>query len=147
MNKNIEIIEKLRNKGFRITPQREKILEIFLHLPAGYHLSAEDLQIILLQNQVKISLATLYRTLKLLVSNGFLRELDFGEDHKHYEYSSSNTPHHHLVCLNCGMTLEFDDENLLNCAKNISLKQDDFQVFDYQFKIFGLCKNCQANNQ
>jgi Fur family ferric uptake transcriptional regulator len=147
MTTNTEIINKLRNKGFRITPQREKILEIFLYLPEGYHLSAEDLQVILFQNSVKISLATLYRTLKLLVTNGFLRELDFGEDHKHYEYSSSNTPHHHLICLNCGLTVEFNDNKLMKCAKEAAIRQDCFQVLDYQFKIFGLCINCQSNNK
>jgi len=144
-----DIIENLRNKGYRITPQRERILEIFLHLPEGYHLSAEDLQVILLQNNIKISLATLYRTLKFLAANGLLRELDFGEDHKHYEYNSTSTPHHHLICLNCGLTVEFHDDKILKCAKNAALKYNNFQVLDYQFKIFGLCNTCQnlaANN-
>lgn len=145
MNATKEIIDNLRKKGYRITPQREKILEVFLHLPEGYHLSAEDLQIILLQNDTKISLATLYRTLKFLASNGLLRELDFGEDHKHYEFNSTNVPHHHLICLNCGMTVEFNDEKLLNCAKDAASNQDNFQVLDYQFKIFGLCSKCQNN--
>ncbi|MDD3012786.1 MAG: Fur family transcriptional regulator [Candidatus Gastranaerophilales bacterium] len=144
MNTTKKIIDNLRKKGYRITSQREKILEIFLHLPDEYHLSAEDLQIILLQNNVKISLATLYRTLKFLASNGLLRELDFGEDHKHYEYNSANKPHHHLICLSCGLTTEFNDEKLLNCAKDAALNLSNFQVLDYQFKIFGLCANCQG---
>jgi Fur family ferric uptake transcriptional regulator len=143
MNIAKEIIDNLREKGHRITSQREKILEVFLHLPEGYHLSAEDLQIILLQNDTKISLATLYRTLKFLASNGLLRELDFGEDHKHYEFNSSKKPHHHLICLNCGLTVEFNNEKLLDCAQDAASKQSNFQVIDYQFKIFGLCESCQ----
>src|SRR5262249_53553452 len=75
----------LRAKGFRLTPQREKILDIFYELPAGEHLSAEELQEHLQKESSDISLATSYRTLKLLASLGVLRELDFAEQHKHYE--------------------------------------------------------------
>ena len=140
-----KIVNKLREKGYRITPQREKILELFMELPEGSHLSAEDLHALLLQNQIKISLATLYRTLKFLVLNSLLRELDFGEDHKHYELSSVKKHHHHLICNNCGMTIEFHDEKLIKMAKSIAEKQNRFKGLDYQFKIFGLCEKCSSN--
>ena len=141
MTSKIKIVKNLREKGYRITPQREKILELFLELPEGDHLSAEDLQELLLQNNIKISLATLYRTLKFLVLNSHLRELDFGEDHKHYELNSQKK-HHHLICNKCGLTIEFNDEKLIKLAKSTAEKQNKFKGFDYQFKIFGLCEKC-----
>ena len=144
MPENKEIFENLRKKGHRITPQREQILELFHNLPEGDHLSAEDLQKILLENNIRISLATLYRTLKFLAMNGLLRELDFGEDHKHYELSSANKQHHHLICSSCGETFEFNDKNLFKLAQKVALAENNFHVQDYQFKIFGLCGNCQG---
>lgn len=143
MSEKLEIFENLRLKGHRITSQREQILEIFMDLPDGEHLSAEDLQKILLENDIKISLATLYRTLKFLSQNGLLRELDFGEDHKHYELILNNQFHHHLICNKCGITTEFENEELINLAKSYITQKNNFEVHDYQFKIFGLCKNCK----
>lgn len=145
MQNKAKIFDNLRKKGHRITPQREKIMEIFLKLPEGYHLSAENLQTLFKEEKIEISLATLYRTLKFLSSNGLLRELDFGEDHKHYELNSLNKKHHHhLICNGCGSTIEFDDENLIDFAKNAIAQKNNFFVIDYQFKIFGLCEKCQC---
>ena len=143
--KKKEIIEEFRKKGYRITPQREQILELFLELPEGDHLSAEELQTLMQDNDIRVSLATLYRTLNFLAGNGFLRELDFGEDHKHYELTT-NQYHHHLICNKCGITIEFNNEKVINLAKNVAEAQNNFIVLDYQLKIFGLCQNCQDSN-
>jgi Fur family ferric uptake transcriptional regulator len=142
MLKNIEKLEELRKKGFRITPQREQILEFFKNMPDGDHLSAEELHSLLDKNNIKISLATLYRSLKFLVEHGFLRELDFAETHKHYEYTSPDSHHHHLICSKCGRTIEFEDEGLFELVKKID-NQYNFYVTDYQFKIFGICSECR----
>lgn len=143
MENKAEIYSELRQKGHRITPQREKILDLFYNLPEGDHLSAEDLQALLKDRGVNISLATLYRTLRFLSIHGLLRELDFGEDHKHYELNLGTEFHHHLVCNLCGTTQEFSDEGLVEAAKLIVSSKNNFKVLDYQFKIFGLCGNCQ----
>ncbi|MBY0404732.1 MAG: transcriptional repressor, partial [Cyanobacteria bacterium] len=95
-----ELSQNLREKGFRLTPQREKIIDIFFYLAEGEHLSAEDLHLMLREENSDISLATSYRTLKLLASIGVLRELDFAEDHKHYELiRNPEDPHHHIICV------------------------------------------------
>lgn len=138
-----EVFENLRKQGHRITPQRQRILELFQTLPEGNHLSAEELQELLRKQDIKISLATLYRTLKFLTSNGLLRELDFGEEHKHYEISTSNKPHHHLICNKCGATIEFENQRLFKYAQEAAFKENGFIIKDYQFKIFGICKYCQ----
>lgn len=147
---NDEKLYKLRQEGYRITPQRKQLLDFFHELPEGEHLSTEELHKKLLDKKIKISLATLYRSLKFLAENGFIRELDFGEDHKHYELSDPNKPHHHhLVCNQCGLTVEFDDKNLYEFALKIAGEQNNFEIKDYQFKIFGNCKKCsdKQNNQ
>ena len=131
----------LRQKGFRITPQREKILDIFFDLPEGDHLSAEDLQNRLKSDSSDISLATSYRTLKLLASLDVLRELDFGEDQKFYELvrDESDFEHQHILCIDCGATKEFTSEELFCMAQNIAARLK-FELIDTQLKLVGHCK-------
>lgn len=133
----------LRRRGYRVTPQRERILQVFHELPIGTHLSAEELYQRLSAQEPKISLATAYRTLKLLASLGVLREVDFAEGHRHYEINREDTPHQHMICVECGKTIEFAGEEL-DAAGRATAKQFGFAVLDVQFKIFGLCSACQA---
>ena len=136
-----QVLENLRKKGYRITAQREKILKIFTYLPPGDHLSAEDLHGKLIADGMNVSLATAYRTLKLLSSLGLLRELDFAEGHRHYELKQEDLPHQHIICTKCGKTLEFEDHFLEDAGQKIGAKYD-FEVVDAQFKIFGECPEC-----
>ncbi len=144
MESREELTSVLRNKGFRLTPQREKILDIFYTLPEGEHLSAEDLQNILRRENSDISLATSYRTLKLLASLGVLRELAFAEDHKHYELVrfESGVQHQHIICVECGSTEEFTCVEVFQTAVEIA-QSHEFELIDAQLKLFGRCKRCQ----
>jgi Fur family transcriptional regulator, ferric uptake regulator len=137
-----ELSDILRSKGFRITPQREQILDIFLDLPEGNHLSAEDLQRNLNATDSDISLATSYRTLKLLASLGVLRELDFNEDYKHYELcrDASEIQHQHIICTDCAQTVEFTSIELHEMAKTIA-EQHGFEMINMQFKIYARCQS------
>ena len=103
------VFDSLRKRGHRITAQRETILQIFRDQPHGEHLSAEELHARLVERGGSVSLATTYRTLKLLSSLGLLRELDFAEGHKHYELKQDTLPHQHIICTGCNLTLEFED--------------------------------------
>ena len=136
----------LRRRGFRITPQRERILEIFEELPEGEHLSAETLQRTLVNEGSDISLATSYRTLKLLASLGVLRELDFAEDHKHYELirTELEEQHQHIICIDCGYTEEFASPEVFKIAHDIAEKTQ-FELIDNQLKLYGRCPSCQES--
>ncbi|MBY0548250.1 MAG: transcriptional repressor [Candidatus Obscuribacterales bacterium] len=137
------VYESLRKKGHRITAQRETILEIFRQQAHGTHLSAEDLYSILIDHGTRVSLATTYRTLKLLSQLGLLRELDFAEGHKHYELKQDKLPHQHIICLGCNTTLEFEDHFLEEAGQKIGARYN-FEVIDAQFKIFGMCGGCRV---
>ncbi len=134
------VFQNLRSKGLRVTPQREKILQIFMELKEGTHLSAEDLFKFLTKNNENISLATTYRTLKLLSQFGYLRELDFAEGHKHYELNKDKKPHHHVICLNCNKTMEFEDDSVNQVGYRIA-DELGVEVVDIQFKIYAICPN------
>jgi Fur family ferric uptake transcriptional regulator len=137
------LYENLRKRGHRITAQRETILQIFREQPHGTHLSAEELHEKLLERGSHVSLATAYRTLKLLSSLGLLRELDFAEGHKHYELKQDDLPHQHIVCISCNTTIEFEDHFLEEAGQKIGARYN-FEVIDAQFKIFGLCPLCRT---
>lgn len=134
----------LRKGGHRVTTQRETILQIFGEQPAGTHLSAEELYEQLRLRGSNVSLATTYRTLKLLSGMGALRELDFAEGHKHYELKADEQPHQHLICIGCNKTVEFADSFLERTGQEIGACYN-FKVIDTQFKIFGLCPSCQES--
>jgi len=136
------VFESLRKRGHRITAQRETILQIFRELPHGNHLSAEELHRQLVSRGSNVSLATTYRTLKLLSSLGLLRELDFAEGHKHYELKQDMVPHQHIICLACNTTVEFEDHFLEEAGQKIG-QRHSFEVIDAQFKIFGFCPECK----
>lgn len=135
--------EDLRRRGYRMTPQRETILQVFQDLPDGTHLSAEELYEHLTRRDSGISLATAYRTLNLLASIGLLRELDFAEGHKHYELATpQSAPHHHLICVGCNTAQEFEAEELYGLGLSVA-KERGFAMLDVQYKIYGLCPTCQ----
>jgi Fur family transcriptional regulator, ferric uptake regulator len=136
------LYDSLRKRGHRITAQRETILQIFREQPHGTHLSAEELYGKLLECGSHVSLATAYRTLKLLSTLGLLRELDFAEGHKHYELKQENVPHQHIICIGCNSTIEFEDHFLEEAGQKIGARYN-FEVIDAQFKIFGLCPTCR----
>ena len=133
--------DKLNNKGYRATSQRQKVLRIFMSLPQGEHLSAEELHSTLVAEGNRISLSTVYRTLHLMVSIGLLRELELAEGHKHYELSRPSRDHHHLVCLNCNQTLEFSESFITDIGEKTA-QNAGYQVLDCQLTLYGICASC-----
>ena len=136
---NDSLKAELKQQGFRLTPQRQTILNIFQALPQGKHLSAEDLHQTLAEKEEKISLATIYRTLKLMARMGILRELELAEGHKHYEINPpAPQHHHHLVCVQCYKTIEFTNDVVLNtCRKKATAYQ--YEMLDCQMTLHVVC--------
>lgn len=134
---------ELNERGWRLTPQRETILEIFQNLPTGNHLSAEDLYNLLHNQGENISLSTIYRTLKLMARMGILRELELAEGHKHYEINQpSPHHHHHLICVRCNKTIEFKNDSILKTGTKTAQKEG-YHLLDCQMIIHAICPTCQ----
>ncbi len=136
---------ELNERGWRMTPQRETILQVFQNLNKGEHLSAEDLYQLLQSQDEKISLSTIYRTLKLMARMGILRELELAEGHKHYEI---NQPypyhHHHLICVRCNKTIEFKSDSILKIGSKTT-KKEGYHLLDCQLTIHAICPTCQRS--
>jgi len=131
----------LRSKKLKFTRSRRLIYEEIFS-DKTVHLNAYEIHRRLKSKGERVSLATIYRTLNLLVKSGLVSEIDFGEDHSHYEPEISRAAHGHLVCLSCGEVKEFSDEKIQSTLENIA-KNSHFKTDKFSIQVFGYCQNCQ----
>lgn len=137
-----DIKDILRGKEYKLTPQRQIIMQAFLEV-GEMHLSAEDVYNIVKQQHSDIGLATVYRTLDLLADLEVLSKMDFGDGRSRYELNKADAhQHHHLLCLRCGSVIEFEDD-LLDELETVIAKKSKFQIVDHQLKFYGYCSACQ----
>ena len=136
---------KLSERGYKMTPQRKEILQIFVDHSDYHHMSAEDVYGILRDNNSEIGLATVYRALDLLSKLGILVQIDFGDGCARYELNTTDPKihhHHHLICLKCKKVIEFEEDLLDDLEANIS-KKSGFEILNHEVKFFGYCKDCR----
>ena len=140
------LVVGLHKDGRRLTPQRKKVLNLFEKIGAGIHLSAEDVHQQLLEADTKVSLATVYRTVRLLVEMGFLHQLELNEGGHRFELASDDNPdHHHLVCVRCGRTEEFESEQVLLAGK-AAAEKIGFTLIESTLNVRAICPSCQLQN-
>lgn len=131
-------IHSLRQLGFRITPQREIIIETLAH--SDGHLSAEELHQRLQSRSKTINLATVYRTLDLLVEQGYATRL-VGRESKFLYATRQHSRHLHLICRKCGRTYPAEYEGLQPFLEELK-KTYGFQVEVEHLTFRGLCSDC-----
>jgi Fur family ferric uptake transcriptional regulator len=132
-------INTLRSRGFRITPQREMIIKAIAH--QGNHINADEVFALVQQRARSVNIATVYRTLDLLVEQGFASRIDLGEGRVMYA-TTEHGPHIHLVCRQCGCVIDADQEIL--SAITLQLKKDyQFDADLQHISLLGLCSSCQ----
>ncbi len=133
---------ELHQEGRRLTPQRQRVLDLFQKIGGGKHLSAEEVHGKLSKLKSRVSLATVYRTLRLLVKMGFLHQLELSEGGHRFELLSQDHPdHHHLVCVNCGRTEEFESEQVVRAGIDAA-KKEGFKLIESTLNVRGLCPDC-----
>ncbi|NJN23003.1 MAG: transcriptional repressor [Leptolyngbya sp. RL_3_1] len=136
---------ELNERGWRMTPQREIILETFQNLPKGDHLSAEELCELMKEKGEPISLSTIYRNVKLMARMGIVRELELAEGQKRYEINQpAPHHHHHLICVRCNKTIEFRNDSVLKVGAKTAQKSG-YQLLDCQLMIHAVCPTCQRS--
>ena len=132
--------EALKKEGLKYTPQRTAVLEEIIKDKG--HRESEEIYLALKKRGQHVSRATVYRTMDILVNNGFARKMNLGDGRARYE-SKVNSPHHdHLVCMDCGLIVEFMDQEIEDLQDKIAI-QYDFQLKRHIHQLFGLCKKCQ----
>lgn len=134
----------LQQQGLKLTPERTALLrEIFA---THYHFEADELLFKMKEKAVKISRATVYRTLELLVKSGMVRRVHLGEDHYHYEHVRGNSHHDHLICTICGGVIEFHDELLEKRQLEICERKKFTPTF-HNLQILGICDKCSRKGE
>lgn len=134
----------LQQQGLKLTPERTALLrEIFA---THYHFEADELLFKMKEKSVKISRATVYRTLELLVKSGMVRRVHLGEDHYHYEHVRGNSHHDHLICTICGGVIEFHDEILEKRQIEICERKKFTPTF-HNLQILGICDKCARRGE
>jgi Fur family ferric uptake transcriptional regulator len=134
----------LAGQGLKLTNERIALIgEIF---STHYHFEADELLFKMKAKRLKISRATVYRTLELLVKSGMVRRVHLGEDHYHYEYVSGNSHHDHLICTTCGAVIEFHDPILEERQREICVRKKFTPTF-HNLQILGLCGSCRRKGQ
>lgn len=137
-----EVFEMLKQKDYKVTPQRKEILKLFLKMD-GEHLSAEEVYKILQDSHPEIGLATVYRTLDLFAELDILQKLSFDDGKNRYELNDNKLHHHHhLICLRCGKVTEFSDD-LLEALEHQITDKTDFRIVDHKVKFYGHCNKCR----
>ena len=132
----------MHQEGKRLTKQRLKVLNLFENIGPGYHLSAEEVHSELIESNSKVSLATIYRTLRLLVQMGFLHERELSEGGHRFELLSNDFPdHHHLICIRCGRTEEFQSNKVIEAGEKAA-RLKNFKLIELSFNVRAICPNC-----
>ena len=132
----------LNGRGQRLTPQRQRVLGLFERIGEGSHLSAEEVHQRLLKGDEKVSLATVYRTLRLLSSMQLLQELELPDGGRRFELAGdTNRDHHHLVCVRCGQTEEFESHDVLQAGERAA-GLHGFRLLECVLNVRAVCPSC-----
>ena len=132
----------IQRAGLKRTAQRDLILEVFLRTEK--HLSSEDLYQLVKDEDPNVGHTTVYRTLKLLVEAGLAREVRFGDGRTRYEHNYKHPHHDHMICTECGKTIEFYSAEL-ESVQDAIVASYKFKPTQHSLRIFGVCSQCQSN--
>ena len=130
----------LSEKGFKSTRQRKLITDLFF--ATGGHQSVEELWAKVRETDHKVSVATVYRTMKLLAESGFAHARNFGDGQTRYESALGRHHHDHLICTRCGTIIEFENDRI-EAMQDIVARRHGFRVQSHKMELYGICRECQ----
>ena len=134
------IEEKCKEKGVRLTDQRKVIAKVMSESKLTYgskdHPDVDELHKRVSLVDKKISIATVYRTVKLLEESGIIERHDFKEGKSRYE-PSTDEHHDHLIDINSGEIIEFVDKDIEK-LQNIVAQKLGYKLVDHKLELYGL---------
>ena len=132
--KNIQILkEVLQKEGLRFTRQR---LTVWMEIRISReHRDADDIYISIRSKGVKVSRATVYRTIDVLVKNKLVRKLDVGDGKNRFESKIDEEHHDHMICLETGNIIEFYNSRLEKLQEKIAL-DNGYELVRHVHQLF-----------
>lgn len=138
----------LKAKGLKVTPQRLLILKVLAEHP-GFHMAVEDIYDLVRAQVPEVGLATVYRTVQLLLEMQLVDRIYLDDGCIRYEISQlldskTKHKHHHLICSNCGKVLAFNDDLLDEVEIQIE-KATGFRIMNHELNFYGQCRDCTTS--
>jgi Fe2+ or Zn2+ uptake regulation protein len=132
-----KLIASLREKGYKLTPQRLEIIKLLSHDRS--HPGAMDILEKVRKKASKISMSTVYYTLDMLKKEGLIQELEFYERDNRYDVNVLN--HVNLICRRCGKIEDFTEA--VPFSSEMIEAQTGFRPVGMRFEYYGYCKGCR----
>ena len=128
----------LLRQRLKTTRQRELIVDQFFR--SSGHISIDDLLARVRKQSKHVCYATVYRTLKLLTDCGLAAPRQFGDGQTRFEVAEEGARHHdHLICVQCGLILEFENDEIEKLQDEMASRLGGFKVVRHKLELYGLC--------
>ena len=136
---NRKITATLKRHGYKLTPQRRAVIQTITH--SQDYLTPATIYQKVHQDSPNIGLVTIYRTIDILAELGLICELHAGGICRSYTISAPEH-HHHLICSDCGVVIDFTGHDLSELEQSLS-KRSGFRIDSHLLEFAGLCQACQ----
>ena len=147
--KEEKLKDLLREKGLKVTSQRLMVLNI-LSAHGDEHLTVEEIYDLAKEESPEIGLATIYRTVQVLLELHVIEKVTFDDGFARYELNGEETGsghrHHHAICTQCGKVYSLETDLLDTLEKQV-FESLGFEVTDHEVKLYGLCSACRRKAQ
>ena len=144
-----KVKDLLREKGLKVTSQRLMVLNI-LSAHGDEHLTVEEIYDLAKEESPEIGLATIYRTVQVLLELHVIEKVTFDDGFARYELNGEETGsghrHHHAIYTQCGKVYSLETDLLDTLEKQV-FESLGFEVTDHEVKLYGLCSACRRKAQ
>ncbi len=137
------LAQLIQKKGLKHSRQRDAIAQVFFSL--GGHVPIETLVMRVREHDARISVATVYRTMKLLAECGLAVPRRFGDGQTRYEPATREHPdaHDHLICTGCGAIVEFESDRISELQLRVA-RRHGFAIERRRLELYGRCAACRG---